>query len=909
MADTWTTPTRKNDLLKYIEDLKKISGGPVEEEDLYAAGFSEKDLEEIGWFNAPEKASTMSGDGAKLEAYTPTSRDNVRNNIAGGLRGLGLDKQLARSVAVKIAGEENPADGGLGMGVADFTPLGALFGVEEGVASAKRGVKTGDYTTAGLGVLEAATNVASALPGGKVVSQGVNKLAEKLAGQYDPSVVRTFFGPTSAKADLRKLEEAKKLSAEGVDEQAVWQQTGWWNGPNGWRFEVDDSQMPMPYGSSEINMHGPTQDVVAHKGFWESLNPREEMLDDDATVDAFNEQDIRRRVVGGGSTDLGPMDAGREYKGLFDPNTSSMKAYGYEPTDQKETLVHEMQHAIQYVFGDQGTGTNPKWVENKLKATLDELPADQRSAAINATELGYSAARLKEIDFSISQLEKKIAEEAALNEDALIGSIESSGEVPFDWGQADTSSSDAEMLDALYKEQERLSEDFKGKEKYLASVAKSYPEFGQALEEFKILGEGVGTQFFASTPNFSEDLFFRKNIFKDEGKLEDFAAHTLYQLDAGEVEARVAGDRANWLPEERSFYPPASDVANKDYIYNQTDLLNWLEGVKGDAAKGSKKGYAKGGVVQETDPISGNKVPPGAEPEEVRDDVDAKLSDGEYVIPADVVRYIGLDKIEKMIAQAKEGLSEMDKQGRIGGEPLEEEDDLPFSDEELMSEEMPVGMAAGGMVSAGDRIRNNAMSAVGPTQTPQSGLPPWMVDPSQEQQPSFQRDSWADRQAEKTPMGMAGAVETWKAKDFTNVVKQRSGDPGVGVVEKIISTMPFGGLAMKARHKYLDKKVPGAIDSMIASGKDVDGTPLTQDQISELQKAKIDFAKTVGYEPGGLKSAVKTVAKSIIKPKEPPAKTEDKSQKTNNKESAADKKASSSPSKSSSKDKKDDKKK
>ena len=39
------------------------------------------------------------------------------------------------------------------------------------------------------------------------------------------------------------------------------------------------------------------------------------------------------------------------------------------------------------------------------------------------------------------------------------------------------------------------------------------------------------------------------------------------------------------------------------------------------------------------DPISGNQVPPGAMQEEVRDDVPAQLSEGEFVFPADVVRY------------------------------------------------------------------------------------------------------------------------------------------------------------------------------------------------------------------------------------------------------------------------------
>jgi hypothetical protein len=34
--------------------------------------------------------------------------------------------------------------------------------------------------------------------------------------------------------------------------------------------------------------------------------------------------------------------------------------------------------------------------------------------------------------------------------------------------------------------------------------------------------------------------------------------------------------------------------------------------------------------------------------EEVRDDIDAKLSEGEFVVPADVVRYIGLEKLMMM---------------------------------------------------------------------------------------------------------------------------------------------------------------------------------------------------------------------------------------------------------------------
>lgn len=70
-----------------------------------------------------------------------------------------------------------------------------------------------------------------------------------------------------------------------------------------------------------------------------------------------------------------------------------------------------------------------------------------------------------------------------------------------------------------------------------------------------------------------------------------------------------------------------------------------------------------GGTV---DPVSGNEVPPGALPQEVRDDIDAKLSEGEFVFPADVVRYIGLDRLMQIRDEAKKGLGKMADIGQMG---------------------------------------------------------------------------------------------------------------------------------------------------------------------------------------------------------------------------------------------------
>ena len=70
------------------------------------------------------------------------------------------------------------------------------------------------------------------------------------------------------------------------------------------------------------------------------------------------------------------------------------------------------------------------------------------------------------------------------------------------------------------------------------------------------------------------------------------------------------------------------------------------------------------------DPVSGNEVPVGSLPEEVRDDIPAQLSEGEYVVPADVVRYYGVKFFEDLRTEAKLGFDAMDAAGRIGGEPV-----------------------------------------------------------------------------------------------------------------------------------------------------------------------------------------------------------------------------------------------
>ena len=136
---------------------------------------------------------------------------------------------------------------------------------------------------------------------------------------------------------------------------------------------------------------------------------------------------------------------------------------------------------------------------------------------------------------------------------------------------------------------------------------------------------------------------------------------------------------------------------------------------EGGAVAQTDSMLADGGMMEEggaVDPVSGNDVPTGSLKEEVRDDIDAKLSPGEFVIPADVVRYIGLEKLMKIRDAAKEGLKRMEEVGQMGNaeeapkanEAFEEDDDeFNSSIDEIMSEvnneEETVKMAAGGFMS------------------------------------------------------------------------------------------------------------------------------------------------------------------------------------------------------------------
>jgi hypothetical protein len=155
----------------------------------------------------------------------------------------------------------------------------------------------------------------------------------------------------------------------------------------------------------------------------------------------------------------------------------------------------------------------------------------------------------------------------------------------------------------------------------------------------------------------------------------------------------VGKHKMSTLAFEKQFAEDNSvDIAGTEKL---SEISTAPEGMKMDYTK-KPKTMAEGGIVG-TDPVSGNDIPIGSTAGEVRDDIPAMLSENEYVIPADVLKYFGVNFFEKLRTKAKQGMMEMEADGRTGSEPTEVPQEAPVAAPVAPQEEVPM-MAEGGLV-------------------------------------------------------------------------------------------------------------------------------------------------------------------------------------------------------------------
>ena len=315
------------------------------------------------------------------------------------------------------------------------------------------------------------------------------------------------------------------------------------------------------------------------------------------------------------------------------------------------------------------------------------------------------------------------------------------------------------------------------------------------------------------------------------------------------------------------------------------------------------------------DHVSGNAIPPGAVASEVRDDVPIMASESEFIIPADVVRFLGLDKLEKMISKAKESLAELDAQGRIGGDTGDdEEEDLPFGLEELMSVEegeaeqgSAPSFAEGGMVEGEGQNplpmfnQDNGFTGIKTFKTPDgriatvpytNGEPLFTLPSGYEEvsptappesqtapEEGSQRPIGAPKPQETGVMGPRGNTDTerkdqgsplagdpskWSVDNFIDFGKQRGSvaNKAIGAMGSLMGPI---GMAMKARNSILDQQTAELYDQMLEEGKDLQGNLLTSEQMTQLGQTREQIKEDMSKISGLSLNPFKTLTQAAIK--------------------------------------------
>ena len=193
-----------------------------------------------------------------------------------------------------------------------------------------------------------------------------------------------------------------------------------------------------------------------------------------------------------------------------------------------------------------------------------------------------------------------------------------------------------------------------------------------------------------------------ENAIKPNGK-----AHFSVYEGTGKGEGKVTTKGYQRNEKTQAYVPLIEQVFGEGNVTRKGKIITATKNAQGFSEGGmaleEQMNMNFGDVPDNTigiDPVSGNEIPMGSTAENVRDDIPANLSEGEIVVAADVVNFHGVKLFEDLRAEAKMGYQDMAQDGRMGGEPMDDDMgmDIELSelDLEVMDDEAPVQMNRGG---------------------------------------------------------------------------------------------------------------------------------------------------------------------------------------------------------------------
>lgn len=623
--------------------------------------------------------------------------------------------------------------------------------------------------------------VLTTVSGSGLAASGKNVL------KTDPTQVNIFAGLRAQNPPSKTFKEAEQMVELGTNSDAVWRHTGWRKGQDKkWRFEIDDTKSKYNWETIKPEINKQTRQT----GRVKIDTTVGEALAHNKLYEQYPELRNARLVI---------RDQKDGAHGAFYPSTGTIELSPKLSEDAaRKTLLHEIQHWVQnkeqFFSGantaqyeghpevmkllDDQRAAREKWtraaMNNAPEAEVLRYAKEVNDLTKDITNLTFRFYRGKAGEIESRLVEERVDMDSdmlpisspSFNEKTMLLSEAKKGweAIPNIRGDKSKVKADDIIIPANtgWSDEAILNDAFsrdKDTAPLLAAVGSeiTVPDIWDDNKPIQV--ELKGIKFYDADV---ADLAYRETEYPDI-KLSDGRVPVLeYKKDGGDwfiplssYLQHTANKRDTAGLRFGQYEAPMYVEPEGEWDFPELEELPEIT---------TEQGYAKGGVVEhqmkklmkeggvatenaEVDAISGNEVPPGALPEEVRDDVDAKLSSGEYVVPADVVRFFGVDYFEKLRKKAKHGLAEMEKDGRIGGEPTEDDDDeeLPFDMEELEVEDddemamqtQEAGFAEGGYV-APNTPRPGFVPTGNPATDPQAFAPGFSVFGQQNTgQPSF----------------------------------------------------------------------------------------------------------------------------------------------------------------------------
>ena len=347
----------------------------------------------------------------------------------------------------------------------------------------------------------------------------------------------SYAGRNANRANSETLAQAEQLERDGADPETIRQETGWFRGMDGlWRWEIDDSGMEYHRGGdARFQQDHPgyaRHQELVNKMFYGTLT--EEEMQELRDLDGIwgNEYAGLSSRVNGGTATLENLiihdELFRNYpqlrdvrvrftemeddaRGSYNRETNTITLSRDLRNAPEETLLHEVQHAIQYAEGFTSGASPEYWSQNREGAIK---PQDRE--------------RIEAAQERVRNVEDRFRQE---------------------WRNDELNLNLAKRYNKLFdawSSGEQIDED---------AIMAEMGEIESAAEEGG--WDDLLSEYGAATADIS--------LTKAAAMRNRFDPYTAYKNTAGEIEARDAAARRNLTQEQRRQTPP--DLGDENTVF------------------------------------------------------------------------------------------------------------------------------------------------------------------------------------------------------------------------------------------------------------------------------------------------------------------------------------------------------